>query len=303
MLSLYTNHLSLITQSSIHKNTGAMSQAMQRLSTGQRVNSAADDAAGLQIATRLQSQVNGLGVASRNTQDAISLLQTAESALDEMTNIGQRMRDLALLAANGTNSESETKAMQSEWDALCYELKNIMDNTQHGSGSSVFGEYDHTARELVDGSGLLSQPTYFQIGTTSNEQMEVDLVDKIESVFSTIGRWDWPDDDDIVWIKSGLFSYSLTMGASSAVYGIDRFLDQVSELRSELGSKINRLEHNTLNLANMSENTAMAKGRILDTDYAVESSEMMKNQLLTQASMSMLAQSNAISNLVLNFLN
>ncbi|MGL6261556.1 flagellin [Vibrio sp. WXL210] len=303
MLSLHTNHLSLIVQNSMHQSTGGMSQAMQRLSTGLRVNSAADDAAGLQIATRLQSQVNGLSVASRNTQDAISLLQTAEGALDEMTNIGQRMRDLALLAANGTNSESETKAMQSEWDALCYELKNIMDNTQYGSGSSVFGEYDHNARELVDDSGIFSQATYFQIGATSNEQMEVDLVDKIDSIFSTIGRWDWPDDDDIVWIKSGLFGYSLTLDASSAVYGIDRLLDQVGELRSELGAKINRLEHTTLNLANMSENTTMAKGRILDTYYAVESSEMMKNQLLTQASMSMLTQSNAMSNLVMNFLS
>ncbi|MGR5540860.1 Lateral flagellin, partial [Vibrio campbellii] len=179
MLSIHTNYTSLLTQNNLNKTSGAMDQAMQRISTGFRVNSAADDAAGLQIATRLQSQVNGLSVASRNAQDATSMLQTAEGAFDEMTNIAHRMKDLATQAANGTNSDSEHAAMQAEWDELASELESVVSNTQYGSGNNLIGD-----------GGLLDSAITFQIGASTNETLDVDIATELGQVRAKISNGD-----------------------------------------------------------------------------------------------------------------
>ncbi|MGR5166938.1 lateral flagellin LafA [Vibrio astriarenae] len=290
MLSIHTNYTSLLTQNNLNKTSGAMDQAMQRISTGFRVNSAADDAAGLQIATRLQSQVNGLSVASRNAQDATSMLQTAEGAFDEMTNIAHRMKDLATQAANGTNSDSEHAAMQAEWDELASELESVVSNTQYGSGNNLIGD-----------GGLLDSAITFQIGASTNETLDVDIATELGQVRAKISNGDG---------TGGLFAQDLATGAAAAMDAIDSLLNGaadgstagIGEVRSALGATINRLDHTVTNLGNMRENTEMAKGRIMDTDYAVESSNMMKNQMLTQMSMSMLSQANGMSGMVMSLI-
>ncbi|MDV5170772.1 lateral flagellin LafA [Photobacterium rosenbergii] len=280
MLSIHTNYTSLLTQNNLNKTSGAMDTAMQRISTGLRINSAADDAAGLQIATRLQSQTNGLNVAQRNSQDAISMLQTAEGAFDEMTNIAHRMKDLATQAANGTNSADEHAAMQAEWDELEAELNSIVDNTQYGSGNNLLGA-----------GGILDAAVSFQIGATTAEKLDLDVSAELQGVRASI---------------TALNGEDLATDADSAMDAIDALLNGdgtnagVGEVRSALGANINRLEHTVVNLGNMAENTEMAKGRIMDTDYAVESSNMMKNQMLTQMSMSMLSQANGMSGMVMS---
>ncbi|MGF1682688.1 lateral flagellin LafA [Photobacterium minamisatsumaniensis] len=284
MLSMHTNYTSLLTQNNLNKTSGAMDQAMQRISTGFRINSAADDAAGLQIATGLQSQVNGLSTAARNAQDATSMLQTAEGAFDEMTNISHRMKDLATQAANGTNSDSEHDAMQAEWDQLAEELQSVIDNTQFGSGNNLFAE----------DTGIFDEAITFQIGATTNETLEVDISGALGDVrdgITAIAGFTLGDDAD-----EGGEGFS----AAAAMDGVDALLADVGSVRSELGANINRLDHTITNLGNMRENTEMAKGRIMDTDYAVESSEMMKNQMLTQMSMSMLSQANGMSGMVMS---
>ncbi|MGF1703058.1 Lateral flagellin [Photobacterium makurazakiensis] len=364
MLSMHTNYTSLLTQNNLNKTSGAMDQAMQRISTGFRINNASDDAAGLQIATRLQSQVNGLGVASRNSQDAISMLQTAEGAFDEMTNIGHRMKDLATQAANGTNSENEHDAMQAEWSQLVNELESVIENTQYGSGNNLFAA-----------GGLLDKDITFQIGATTDETLTINIASSLEDVRTTIGdlkgldlgapatgdldgytnaddahadgweatfeqatasgfQGDANDWDDLITAGGAPFeaankaAFDVALaevqepsGAAQAMDAVDRLLNGgtitmddpanpgtdidvdvigMGAIRSELGANINRLDHTIANLGNMQENTEMAKGRIMDTDYAVESSNMMKNQMLTQMSMSMLSQANGMSGMVMS---
>ncbi|MCQ1057437.1 lateral flagellin LafA [Photobacterium sp. ZSDE20] len=306
MLSIHTNYTSLITQNNLNKTSGAMDNAMQRISTGLRINSASDDAAGLQIATRLQSQVNGLGVAQRNAQDATSMMQTAEGAFDEMTNISHRMKDLATQAANGTNSADEHDAMQAEWDQLAAELDSVIENTQFGSGNNLFAA-----------GGQFDGAVTFQIGSSTSETLTVDISDGLGDIRDAIGALASADlsaagDEDPAGDGS---QPAIPSGAALAMDAVDALLNGnadpagdgsqpatvgIGSVRSELGANINRLDHTITNLGNMAENTEMAKGRIMDTDYAVESSNMMKNQMLTQMSMSMLSQANGMSGMVMS---
>ncbi|MGR5065573.1 lateral flagellin LafA [Photobacterium sp. DNB22_13_2] len=274
MLSIHTNYTSLITQNNLNKTSGAMDSAMQRISTGFRINSAADDAAGLQIATMLESQSNGLATASRNSQDAISMMQTAEGAFDEMTNIAHRMKDLATQAANGTNGDDELAAMDAEYQELADELGSIMTNTEYGAGN-----------KLLEGGMFGTGPVNFQIGASSADQLEVDVSTEIGAVSTSIGD---------------LGDLTTAAGQGAEMDKIDGLLGEIGEVRSSFGANINRLDHTITNLGNMRENTEMAKGRIMDTDYAVESSNMMKNQMLTQMSMSMLSQANGMSGMVMS---
>lgn len=274
MLSIHTNYTSLLTQNNLNKTSGAMDNAMQRISTGLRINSAADDAAGLQIATMLQSQSNGLSTASRNSQDAISMMQTAEGAFDEMTNVAHRMKDLATQAANGTNGADELAAMDAEYQELASELDSIMKNTEFGAGN-----------KLLEGGMFGNGAVSFQIGAGSADQLDVDVSGEITAVTGDI---------------TGLGDLTTAGGQGGEMDKIDALLGNIGEVRSAFGANINRLDHTITNLGNMRENTEMAKGRIMDTDYAVESSNMMKNQMLTQMSMSMLSQANGMSGMVMS---
>jgi flagellin len=274
MLSLHTNAATLSAQNSISRTQTNLSTSMTRLSTGFRINSAMDDAAGLQIATRLKAQTSGMAVAMRNTQNSISMLQTAEGALDEVTNIMTRMKDLATQGADGSSSDDDRIAMQAEFDSLTDELNNIMDNTKFG------GEL------LLEAAGKLSGPITFQIGSDSLETMEADFS-------SALGGITLP--------TSGAGITSVTE-ANGSIASLSDAIDAVGTLRSELGAVANRLDHVYNNLANISTNTKNATGRIMDVDFATESSNMTSKQMLMQAGTAMLKQTNSMSSMVMSLL-
>lgn len=282
-LSIQTNYASLVTQNQLSSTNKSLSTAMQRLGTGLRINSAADDAAGLQIATRLQNQSNGQQVGMRNSQDAISMLQTGEGAMEEMTNIVQRMKDLATQSASDSNTTADRTAMNAEYSELTKELTNITSNTTYG-GAKLFGT-----------SGKFEGSVTFQIGGTSGEKL---------TLTGTTGT-----------IAAGLIAVSTALGAAGVTNGVgtlanaqaamtalDGVLDKIGTVRSAFGANINRLDHTINNLSNMKENTDTAKGRIMDADYAAESTNMTKNQMLMQSGMSVLSNANQMTSLVTSLL-
>ncbi|MBL4296273.1 lateral flagellin LafA [Vibrio fluvialis] len=272
-LSMHTNYASLVTQNTLNSTNNLMTTAMERLSTGLRINSAADDAAGLTIANKLEAQTRGMSVAMRNSQDAISMLQTADGALEELTNIAYRMKDLATQGANGTNGTTELAALDSEYQELEAEATRILTQTTYGAG-----------QQLLQG-GKLAAAVDFQIGASAAETLTVDISTNLAAVdFSTTG--------------------ALTTNAASnaEITVIDGLFDTINTVRSTLGANINRLDHTINNLANVSENTAAAKGRITDADFAVESSNMTKNQMLMQAGTTVLSQTNQIPGMAISLL-
>ncbi|MFS1436534.1 flagellin [Shewanella sp. 10N.286.48.A6] len=265
MLSVHTNNASNIAQNSISNNNNLMTNAMERLSTGLRINSSADDAAGLQIATRLNANVTGMEQASRNVNDASSMLQTADGALEELTNIGMRQKELATQAANGVNSAEDLKALDNEFQELTKEVTRIVDNTEYG-GSKLFDS--------------LTAGVKFQIGADATEILDV-TIDKTNFAGVT---------------------GDLKTGATAAITAVDTFIDAVGAERSTLGANVNRLGHTASNLANVTENTKEAAGRIMDADFAVESANMTKNQLLVQAGTTVLSNANQNTGLVMGLL-
>lgn len=281
-ISVHTNYASLVTQNTLQSTNNALTKSLERLSTGFRINSASDDAAGLQIANRLEAQSRGMNVAMRNSQDAISMLQTAEGALDEMTNIAYRMNDLALQAANGTNTTADRTALNSEFSALQGELKNIMDNTNFG-GQKLLA----TTGGVFDDGDVL-----FQIGSTTSEKLTADVDTQVQAVNTEV---------------TALGSDTLTTagGASAAVdslSGASGMIELLGTARSKFGSYINRLDHTITNLGNMTENVSTAKGRIMDTDFASESGMMSKQQMLMQSGASMLSASKMVPQLAMSLL-
>ncbi len=298
MLSLHTNLSALSAQNSVGGSQKSLSTSMTRLSTGFRINSAMDDAAGLQIATRLNAQASGMAVAMRNTQNSISMMQTAEGAFNELTNILSRMKDLATQSADGSATADDRTAMQSEYDALGQELGNIMSNTSFG-GSHLFNMGDGT---------LSTAALQFQIGASSSETMTLDL--------SGGGG----QADDMTTLDTALTSVSAqydgtagntgtagteitTQSAANAIIDtISDAMDSVGAIRSQLGAASNRLDHVFNNLSNISTNTKAASGRIMDVDYASESSNMTSQQMLMQAGTSMLKQANGMSSMVMSLL-
>jgi len=289
-LSIQTNYTSMLTQDKLTSSNKALSIAMQRLSTGFRINSAADDAAGLQIATRLQAQVGGQTTAIRNAQDAISMLQTGEGALNEFSNIVLRMKDLATQAANGTNSSDDGTALDAEYQQLAGELNNIMGNTSYGSGTKL----------LADGTGKFDDVVTFQIGSSTAETLDVDVSAEIGDINDAITATTTPGPPPVT--TSPLGAIDDQDGATDAMDALDDLLDKVGTARASFGAYMNRLDHTVNNLTNMKENTAAAKGRITDADYAEEASSMTKQQLLMQTGMSVLSNSNQIGSLVTSLL-
>ncbi|UBO74477.1 lateral flagellin LafA [Aeromonas rivuli] len=283
-LSIHTNFASLTTQSQLNTTNKMLGTAMQRLGTGLRINSAADDAAGLQMATRLQAQSNGQKVGMRNAQDAVSMMQTAEGAMDEMTNIVQRMKDLATQGANGTTTTDDYKALDAEFKELSKELTNIVDNTTFGGQKLLKGG----AFEVAGG-------VTFQIGASSTEKLTVDVEAAMKDLTGTAGAKGIADAD----IVAGIGDQGK---ASTAITDTTNLLDQIGAVRSSFGANINRLEHTVNNLSNMKENTDMANGRIMDADFAQETTNMTKNQMLMQAGMSVLSNSNQMTGMVTSLL-
>ncbi len=288
-LSIHTNFASLTTQSQLNSTNKMLGTAMQRLGTGLRINSAADDAAGLQMATRLQSQSSGQKVGMRNSQDAISMMQTAEGAMDEMSNIVQRMKDLATQSANGTSTTEDCKAMNAEFTELRAELDNITGNTTFGGQNLLSG----TSGAL----GAFQGDVTFQIGGSANEKLTLAASGSLATALKEVdGTGKGAKGTAVV---AGIGDQAK---ATAAMTELDTFSKNIGEARSAFGANINRLEHTVNNLSNMKENTDMANGRIMDADFAQESTNMTKNQMLMQAGMSVLSNSNQMTGMVTSLL-
>ncbi len=278
-LSIQTSYASLVTQNSLSSANDKLTTAMERLSTGYAVNSSADDAAGLSIATRMQSESDGMSVAQDNVEDASSMLSTADGALDEMTDIVGRMKDLATSAANGTYSDDDISAMNDEYSELAEELSSVMTNTSFG-GTSLL---DTTDGKLAQTGGVT-----FQVGASASETLNVDISSNLTTVSTGITT------------AQAVTLDSTT--ASAQITAMETLLSDVSDTRSSLGASMNRLDYASENLTNMQENTDTAIGNIMDADYAAETAEMSKQELLEQAGMSVLSSVSEMQGLITNLL-
>ncbi|KMJ52536.1 MULTISPECIES: flagellin N-terminal helical domain-containing protein [Vogesella] len=275
MLSLHTNAASLFTKSNLNTSQNSLTTSMTRLGTGYRINSSQDDAAGLQIATRLEAQSRGMTVAMKNAQNGISLLQTADGALSEVSNIMLRMKDLATEASTATATAADKTAMKAEFDALGAEITNIMTNTKFGGEALLTG-------------GKLAAAMKFQVGATAAEAYTFNASADLTAIGTA---------------NTALIAGDLSIADPSAVIALaDTAVAAVGTLRSSIGAGANRLNHISNNLANVNNNTQIAKSRIMDTDYANETANMTSRQMLMQAGTSMLKQSGSIGQLAMSLM-
>ena len=281
-LTVNTNVASLNTQRNLNSASNKLSESMQRLSTGSRINSAKDDAAGLQIANRMTRQINGLNVAVRNANDGISMAQTAEGALQESTNILQRMRSLTLQAANGSNNDDDRKALNEEVVALQSELDRIAATTTFGTGT-----------KLLDGSFT---GVSFQVGAQATADDVITF--SITGTTAGFSASDLGVDSGAVDL-TGVTDQATT---SAALSSIDAALDAIDSTRAGLGAVQNRFQNTINNLQNIAENSEASRGRIMDTDFAAETAALTKNQVLQQAGTAILAQANQLPSAVLSLL-
>jgi flagellin len=389
-LTVNTNIASLNTQRNLNASSNSLNTSLQRLSTGSRINSAKDDAAGLQIANRLTSQVNGLNVAVKNSNDGISLAQTAEGALQQSTNILQRMRDLSLQSANGSNSDSERTALNSEVKELQKELDRISNTTTFGGRKLLDGSFGvasfqvgSAANETIsvgidEMSAKSLKGTYFETaftdataGATTSGSVTITLNLSVNGVASGVdvtadlkagdtadqvtakiaaaindanvgvgvhkdGDGNYQiiskaDTDGVTSVLTDIafadtdstgatfaaitgsttavatntikdIDISDAAGAQAAVLVIDDAIKQIDSQRADLGAVQNRFDNTIANLQNIGENVSAARGRIQDTDFAAETANLTKNQVLQQAGTAILAQANQLPQSVLSLL-
>jgi flagellin len=390
-LSVNTNISSLNAQRNLTKSGDGLATSMQRLSSGMRINSAKDDAAGLQISNRLTSQISGLGVAQRNANDGISMAQTAEGAMQESTNILQRMRELSLQSANGSNSSEDRAALQKEVAALQTEITRIAETTSFGGQNLLDGSFGTKAFQVGSNSGetisvglkdisgdVLGDTTTYTVsagavtsaglataeignggsmsitylsstaGTTQTIKVDMSAVTAtgsatdMESIQSALNAA--LNGIGVSATASGALSGSMAsssatltiamtdtagtvtngtasvagggatisqvddidisdqLGSSAAVQIIDNALAEISDSRANLGAIQNRFSHTINNLANVQENVSASRSRIQDTDFAMETAAMTKNQILQQAGTSILAQANQVPQAALSLL-
>ena len=281
-LFVNTNTSSINAQRNLAKSSNALSDNYKKLASGNRINSAKDDAAGLQIANRMTSQINGLSQGNRNANDGIALCQTTEGALDEVTNMLQRMRTLALQSANGTNSDAERTALNDEAKELQDEIVRIGEQTSFGGTLKVL-------KKGTAGVDLGGTTVEFQVGSNANEKISVSF----ESMTSLMSGESLSNHD----IKLSTASQS-----QSAIGKLDAMIAAVDSYRATLGATQNRLESTISNQENVIENVSDARSRIKDVDYASETAKMAQQQILQQASTAMLSQANQKNSIALNLL-
>ncbi|WP_435247558.1 flagellin [Vibrio sp. nBUS_14] len=374
-ITVNTNVSALVAQRNLSNANNMLNQSLERLASGSRINSAKDDAAGLQISNRLEAQMSGIDVAVRNANDGISIMQTAEGAMNETTNIMQRMRDLSLQASNGSNSQSERTAIQEEVTALNDELNRIAETTSFGGKKLLNGNFGSTSFQIGGSSGEA-----VQIGLKSMRTDDINMggfsyvangmandswavkSNQNDMTMSFTDRFGQPQEitinakvgDDIKELAtyingqtdlvsasvnddgqlqiymsgedtSGTISFSGSLaselsisagyyesvndinvtdmgGAQRAVSILDTAMKYVDSHRSELGAMQNRFDHAINNLENVHENLATSNSRIKDTDYAKETTQMLKQQILQQVSTTILAQAKQAPNLALTLL-
>jgi len=381
MTVINTNNAATLTANALTKNERAMSQAMERLSTGVRINSAADDAAGLAISSRMTSQINGLDMAVRNANDAVSMVNTADGALIEVSNMLGRMRELAVQSTSGTNSTTDRTALNTEYVALLNEVGRVSENTQWngmnllddtpGSSGTVSFQVGANASQTVSTvfGDIGAQQSISNAGTTANHAITVggSSTDGISTGdIITVGITDAADNttgymqftmsaanvtdiydttaaatlgstvtfNSIVYTltssttagtlaltgasgTSTLHNLTVSRGihaavadndvltttkANSAITALDTAIDDINTQRSVFGAAINRLEYAADNLANVSQNTSASRSRILDADYASETTELARTQIIQQAGTAMLSQANQQAQSVLALL-
>ncbi|MGL5108555.1 MAG: flagellin [Vibrio ordalii] len=376
-ITVNTNVSALTAQRYLNKATGELNTSMERLSSGNKINSAKDDAAGLQISNRLTAQSRGLDVAMRNANDGISIAQTAEGAMNESTSILQRMRDLALQSANGTNSASERQALDEESTALQDELNRIAETTSFGGRRLLNGSFGEASFQIGASSGeaiimgltsiraddfrmggqsfiaeqgknkdwgvpAAARDLKFEFTTQAGELVTLDILakdgDDIEELATYInGQTDKlkasvdqdgklqifaaePNLQGDLAISGGLatelglnggpgvkttvqdIDITSVGGSQNAVGVLDAALRYVDSQRADLGAKQNRLSHSINNLANIQENVEASNSRIKDTDFAKETTQMTKAQILQQAGTSILAQAKQLPNSAISLL-
>jgi len=258
-------------QNSMKVNARAQSEAMQQLSTGSRINSAKDDAAGLAIGQSMTSQVRGLNMAIRNANDGINMMQTAEGAMVEQSNMLQRMRELAVQSANGTYSSVQRGYMQTEFDELSAQIDDIASNTEWNSLTLL-----DTASADFD----------FQVGADADQTITVTIGDMTVTTLSASGDMD----------------ISSASAAGTAIADLDVALEAINSQRATIGAGINRLTYAADNLSNVSANISASKSTVMDTDYASASTQLSKTQIIQQAATAMLAQANQQPQSVLSLL-
>jgi flagellin len=262
-LFVNSNISSLNAQRQLINSGKSLDTAFQRLSSGLRINSAADDAAGLQISNRLTSQIQGLDQAIRNANDGISLAQVAEGAMDEITSALQRIRVLSVQSQNGINSSSDRLALQKEVSALKAEISRIATTTQFGGVKILDGKYSST----------------FLVGANAGQIIRVNI-ERTGGGYGTSG------------LNLATISIATLTGASAALTKIDSAINAIDAKRADLGAIQNRFQSTIRNLSNIVENVSSARSRIRDTDFAKETAELTRAQILQQASTTILAQSN-----------
>ncbi|WP_174728858.1 flagellin [Mesobacillus harenae] len=261
------NIAALNTHRQLNSATNAQSKSMEKLSSGLRINRAGDDAAGLAISEKMRGQVRGLDMASKNSQDGISLIQTAEGALNEVHSILQRQRELAIQASSDTNVAADRTALNDEFDQLSQEITRIKGNTEFNT------------MNLLDASAGAAGVLKIQVGANSAQTMDINL--------ATAGV-------DLTALDTAVNGLDISdlAGAQAAVTALDTQIGTVSSGRSYLGATQNRLEHTINNLNTSSENLTAAESRVRDVDMAKEMMEQTKNSILSQAAQAMLAQAN-----------
>ncbi|MEZ9653740.1 flagellin [Vibrio splendidus] len=374
-ITVNTNVSALVAQRNLSNANNMLNQSLERLASGSRINSAKDDAAGLQISNRLEAQMSGIDVAVRNANDGISIMQTAEGAMNETTNIMQRMRDLSLQASNGSNSQSERTAIQEEVTALNDELNRIAETTSFGGKKLLNGSFGSSSFQIGGSSGeavqiglknmrtddinmggfsyvangmasdtwevksnqndmtmsftdRFGQPQEIAINAKAGDDIEElatyinGQTDQVSASVNDEGQLQiyMSGEDTAGTISfSGSLSSELSMsagyyesvddinvtdvgGAQRAVSILDTAMKYVDSHRSELGAMQNRFDHAINNLENVHENLATSNSRIKDTDYAKETTQMLKQQILQQVSTTILAQAKQAPNLALTLL-
>jgi flagellin len=289
MAVVNTNISASLAQASLAKNDRLLSKAMEQLSTGKKINTAADDAAGLAISTRMSSQITGLDQSVQNAHDAISMIQTAESALDEVSTMLLRMRELALQASNGTGSSADRDYLNDEFQRLRTEIDRIANNTEWNGRPVLNGN--------AGGTGVSS--VSFQVGGNAGQTISVSFATLTGGGLASAGGSNTALSGAAV---AGATTASAQIAASSAMTGIDIAIENVSNQRASFGATVNQLTHSIDNLTQVSINAAQTRSRIMDTDYAKSTSELARAQIIQQAGTAMLAQANQLPASVLDLL-
>ena len=280
-LTVNTNTTSLNVQKNLNRASDALSTSMQRLSSGLKINSAKDDAAGLQISNRMSSQIRGNTQAIQNANDGISVAQTAEGALQASTDILQRMRELAVKARTGTNGTADQKATNKEFADMSDEISRIAAST------------NLNGKNLLDGS---AGTVTLQVGANTGSANHIDLV--LSSKFDAVSL----SVDKGALALTGTDAATAGTNIDAAITAIDAAIAAIGDTRASLGASQNRLTSTIANLQNIVENTTAAQGRVQDTDFAAETANLTKQQTLQQASTSVLAQANQLPSAVLKLL-